>query len=161
MYLTLARAEKEMALARSHSETAKASTALQLKVGRLERELKETARLLEAVDEAWAEAERRKEEELAAARVGAVDDEFKNLVLDVMVEEQFDWEKVVARFNPDLDINFDISGVRPPISLGRELLFASPSSAKPITSPDAEVEDGAKGGGGDAVLEVEPIAGEV
>ncbi|CAL9019594.1 unnamed protein product, partial [Prunus brigantina] len=102
MYLTLARAEREVALARRHSETAKAATAeaqaalrernaLQLKVGRLERELKETSRRLEVVEEARLETERRRTEELAVARAEAVEEykgseSFKNLVLDAMVE---------------------------------------------------------------------------
>ncbi|CAL2228492.1 unnamed protein product [Prunus armeniaca] len=85
MYLTLARAEREVNLARRHSETAKAATAeaqaalrernaLQLKVGRLERELKETTRRLEAVEEARLESERRRTEELSMARAEAVEE---------------------------------------------------------------------------------------
>ncbi|VVA28310.1 Hypothetical predicted protein [Prunus dulcis] len=62
------------------------------RVGRLEREVEETSRLLEAVKEARAKAERKKVEELAAPCVKEVEeykgsDEFKNLVLDMMVEE--------------------------------------------------------------------------
>lgn len=103
MYLTLARAEKEVAFARRHSETAKAVTAkaqavlrernaLQLRVERLERELKKTSWRLEEVEEARIEAERKKVEELAASRVEAIEEYkgskgFKNLVLDTMVEE--------------------------------------------------------------------------
>ncbi|CAL9028375.1 unnamed protein product [Prunus brigantina] len=87
MYLTLVRADKEVGLVRCHSEIAKAATTeahaaireknvLQLKVGRLERELKEVSRLLEAAEEAMVEAKRKKGK-----------DELKNLVLDAMVEE--------------------------------------------------------------------------
>ncbi|PQM35881.1 uncharacterized protein Pyn_01051 [Prunus yedoensis var. nudiflora] len=99
-----------VASARRHLETAKDATAeaqapirdknvLQLKVGRLKRELKEVSRRLEATEEVRVEAERKKTEKLAAARAEAVEeykvyDEFKNLVLDAMVEEQFGWEKL-------------------------------------------------------------------
>ncbi|VVA28313.1 PREDICTED: LOC110768041 isoform [Prunus dulcis] len=83
MYLTLAR-----------TETAKVATteAQPLKVGQLEREVEETSHLLEAVKEARAKAERKKVEELVAPCVEEVEeykgsDEFKNLVLDMMVEE--------------------------------------------------------------------------
>lgn len=80
----LARAQREVALARRHSESAKAATteaqayireknALQLKVGRLERELKKVSRRLEAAEEARVEAERKKAEELAAACAQAVE----------------------------------------------------------------------------------------
>ncbi|CAL9000888.1 unnamed protein product [Prunus brigantina] len=55
----------------------------------------------------------------------------------LQLKEQFGWEKLVVRFNPDLDINFDTSGVLPPIPYGRELLFVSPSSGDATRSPDA------------------------
>ncbi|CAL8174645.1 unnamed protein product [Prunus armeniaca] len=145
MYLTLARAEREVNLVRRHSETAKAATAeaqaairernaLQLKVGRLEWELKETARRLEAVEEARLESKRRRTEELSVACAEAMEeyqsfDRFKSLVLDAMVKEQYGWEKLDARFNPELDINFDTSGVPPPIPSSRESLFAATPSA--------------------------------
>ncbi|KAI5338521.1 hypothetical protein L3X38_017792 [Prunus dulcis] len=114
--------------------------ALQLRVGQLERELKETSRWLVGVEDARVEAEQKKVEELAVSRVEAIEEYkgsegFKNLVLDAMVEEQFGWEKTVVRFNPELDINFDTSGAPPPIPSGRELLFESPSSSD-ATSPD-------------------------
>ncbi|CAL2237943.1 unnamed protein product [Prunus armeniaca] len=146
MYLTLARAEREVDLARPHSKTAKAATAeaqaairernvLQLKVGRLERELKETTLRLEAVEEARLESERRRTEELSVGRAEAVEeyqgsDRFKSHVLDTMVEEQYGWEILVARFNPELDINFDTSGVPPPIPSGWESLFAATPSPR-------------------------------
>ncbi|KAI5343178.1 hypothetical protein L3X38_011054 [Prunus dulcis] len=80
----LTRAFGDMYLTLAGTETAK--------VGRLEREVEETSRLLEAVKEARAKAERKKVEELAAPCVEEVEeykgsDEFKNLVLDMMVEE--------------------------------------------------------------------------
>ncbi|CAL8168010.1 unnamed protein product [Prunus armeniaca] len=158
MYLTLVRAEKEVALARRHSETAKATT-----VGSLERELKETTRRLEAVEEASAEAKTKKGQELASACSEAVEeykgsDDFKNLVLDAMVEEQFGWEKLVARFNPDLDINFDTSGLSPPIPPGRDLLFVSPSSADATSPPNAEARGGAEVNEGESIPEPEPTA---
>ncbi|KAL6280730.1 hypothetical protein ACE6H2_017611 [Prunus campanulata] len=170
------RAEKEVALARRQSETAKSATAeaqaaiwernvLQLKVRRLERELKEVSRQLEDAEEARAEAERKQVEELETTHVEDVveykgSDEFKNLVLDAMVEEPFGWEKLVARFNPELDINFDISGVPPPIPLSRELLFASPSSANPTSPPNAELGGGAEVSGGGSIPEAELAAEE-
>ncbi|CAL9000161.1 unnamed protein product, partial [Prunus brigantina] len=169
MYLTLARAEREVALARRHSETAKAATAeaqaalrernaLQLKVGRLERELKETSRRLEVVEEARLETERRRTEELAVARAEAVEEyqgseKFKSLVLDAMVEEQYGWEKMVARFNPELDINFDTSGVPPPIPSGRELLFAATPSAEATSPSEVETRGGADASGGESNLD--------
>ncbi|PQP98955.1 hypothetical protein Pyn_09766 [Prunus yedoensis var. nudiflora] len=78
-----------------------------------------------------------------------------------MVEEQFRWEKSVVRFNPDLDINFDTSGVPPLILPGRELLFVSFSSGDAASPPDAEVGGGSEGGGGEVVPEAEPAAEEV
>ncbi|CAL2253854.1 unnamed protein product [Prunus armeniaca] len=169
MYLTLVRAEKEVDLARRHSETAKAATteaqvairernALQLKVGRLERELKETARRLEAVEEARLESERRRTEELSIARAKAVEeyqgsDKFKSLVLDVMVEEQYRWEKLVERFSPELDINFDTSGVPPPIPSGRESLFAATPSAEATSPSKAETRGGADASGGELTVD--------
>ncbi|CAL9000502.1 unnamed protein product [Prunus brigantina] len=142
MYLTLAKAEREVALARRHSETAKAATAeaqaalrernaLQLKVGRLEWELKETARRLEAVEEARLESERRRSEELA---------------------------KMVARFNLDLDINFDTSGVPLPIPAGRELLFASTPSAEASSPSEAETRGGADASGGESTVDPDTAA---
>ncbi|CAL9012708.1 unnamed protein product [Prunus brigantina] len=176
MYLTLARAEREVALARRHSETAKAATAeaqaalrernaLQLKVGRLERELKETSRRLEAVEEARLEIERKRTEELAAARAEAVEEYkgsegFKNLVLDAMVEEQYGWEKMVARFNPELDINFDTSGVPPPIPFGRESLFAATPSAEATSPSEADTRGGADASGGESTLDTGAAAEE-
>ncbi|CAL9001542.1 unnamed protein product, partial [Prunus brigantina] len=135
-----------------------------LKVGRLERELKEIARRLEAVEEARLKAERRRTEELSAARAKAVEEyqgseKFKSLVLDAMVEEQYGWEKLVARFNPDLDINFDTSGVPPPIPSGRESLFASSSSAE-ATSPETEARGGADASGGESTLDANTTAEE-
>ncbi|CAL9011931.1 unnamed protein product [Prunus brigantina] len=170
------RAEREVALARRHSETAKAATAeaqaalrernaLQLKVGRLERELKETSRRLEAVEEARLETERRRTEELDAARAEAVEEYkgsegFKNLVLDAMVEEQYGWEKMVARFNPELDINFDTSGVPPPIPSGRESLFAATPSAEATSPSEAEMRGGADASGGESTLDADAAAEE-
>lgn len=174
MYLTLARAEREVNLARRHSETAKAATAeaqaalrernaLQLKVGRLERELKETTRRLEAVEEARLESERRRTEELSMARAEAVEeyqgsDRFKSLVLDAMVEEQYGWEKLVARFNPGLDINFDTSGVPPPIPSGRESLFAATPSAEATSPSEAETRGGADASGGESTVDPDTAA---
>ncbi|CAL9020580.1 unnamed protein product [Prunus brigantina] len=176
MYLTLARAEREVALARRHSETAKAATAeaqaalrernaLQLKVGRLERELKETSRRLEAVEEPRLETERRRTEELAVARAEAVEEYkgsegFKNLVFDAMVEEQYGWEKIVARFNPELDINFDTSGVPLPIPSGRESLFAATPSAEATSPSEAETRGGADASGGESTLDTGAAAEE-
>ncbi|CAL2229465.1 unnamed protein product [Prunus armeniaca] len=176
MYLTLARAEREVDLARRHSETAKATTAeaqaaireknvLQLKVGRLERELKETTRRLEAVEEARLESERRRTEELSVARAEAVEeyqgsDRFKSLVLDAMVEEQYGWEKLVARFNPGLDINFDTSGVPPPIPSGRESLFAATPSAEATSPSEAETRGGADASGGESTVDPDTAAQE-
>ncbi|CAL8150904.1 unnamed protein product [Prunus armeniaca] len=176
MYLTLVRAEKEVDLARRHSETAKAATAkaqvairernaLQLKVGRLERELKETARRLEAVEEARLESERRRTEELSIARAKAVEeyqgsDRFKSLVLDVMVEEQYRWEKLVERFSPELDINFDTSGVPPPIPSGRESLFAATLSAEATSPSKAETRGGADASGGESTVDPDTTAEE-
>ncbi|CAL9006330.1 unnamed protein product [Prunus brigantina] len=169
MYLTLARAERKVALARRHSEIAKAATAeaqaalrernaLQLKVGRLERELKETSRRLEVVEEARLETEMRRTEELAVARAEAVEEykgseSFKNLVLDAMVEEQYGWEKMVARFNPELDINFNTSGVPPPIPSGRESLFAATPSTEATSPSEAETRGGADASGGESNLD--------
>ncbi|CAL8993046.1 unnamed protein product, partial [Prunus brigantina] len=152
MYLTLARAERER-------------DALQLKVGRLERELKETSRRLEVVEEARLETERRRTEELAVARAEAVEEyqgseKFKSLVLDAMVEEQYGWEKMVARFNPELDINFDTSGVPPPIPSGRELLFAATPSAEATSPSEVETRGGADASGGESTLDADTIAEE-
>ncbi|CAL2271279.1 unnamed protein product [Prunus armeniaca] len=176
MYLTLARAEREVDLARRHSEITKAATAeaqaalrernaLQLKVGRLERELKEIARRLEAVEEARLESERRRTEELSVARAEAVEeyqgsDRFKSLVLDAMVEEQYGWEKLAARFNPELDINFDTSGVPPPIPSGRELLFAATPSAEATSPSEAETRGGADASGGESTVDPDTAAEE-
>ncbi|CAL2270716.1 unnamed protein product [Prunus armeniaca] len=174
MYLTLAKAERKVDLARRHSETAKAATAeaqaaireknvLQLKVGRLERELKETTRRLEAVKEARLESERRRTEELSVARAEAVEeyqgsDRFKSLVLDAMVEEQYGWEKLVARFNPELDINFDTSGVPPPIPSGRESLFAATPSAEATSPSEAETRGGADASRGESTVDPDTAA---
>ncbi|CAL2246823.1 unnamed protein product [Prunus armeniaca] len=155
MYLTLARAEREVNLARRHSETAKAATAeaqaalrernaLQLKVGRLERELKETTRRLEAVEEARLESERRRTEELSMARAEAVEeyqgsDRFKSLVLDAMVEEQY-------------------GGVPPPIPSGRESLFAATPSAEATSPSEAETRGGADASGGESTVDPDTAA---
>ncbi|CAL8107473.1 unnamed protein product [Prunus armeniaca] len=169
MYLTLARVEREVDLARRHSETAKAATveaqaairernALQLKVGRLERELKETTQRLEVVEEARLEFKRRMTEELSVARAEAVEeykgsDRFKSLVLDAMVEEQYGWEKL-------LDINFDTSGVPPPIPSGREALFAATPSAEATSPSEAETRGGADASGGESTVDPDTTAEE-
>ncbi|VVA28026.1 PREDICTED: LOC110768041 isoform [Prunus dulcis] len=132
MYLTLARAEKEVALARHHSKTAKAATAktqavfrernvLQLKVGRLEQELKEMSQFLEVLEEARAEAERKNVEELTAACAKAVE-EYK-----------------VRR------------GSRTLCLMRWELLFVSPSSGDAVSPLDAEAGGDSEGGGGEEV----------
>ncbi|CAL2249563.1 unnamed protein product [Prunus armeniaca] len=154
MYLTLARAEREVDLARRHSETAKAITAevqaaiwernvLQLKVGRLERELKETTRRLEAVEEARLESERRRTEGLSVARAKAVEeyqgsDRFKSLVLDAMVED----------------------GVPPPIPSGRESLFAATPSAEATSPSETETRGGADASGGESTVDPDTAAEE-
>ncbi|CAL8079979.1 unnamed protein product [Prunus armeniaca] len=155
---------REVDLARRHSETAKAviaeaqvaiqeRNALQLKVGRLERELKETARRLEAVEEARLKSERRRTEELSVARAEAVEeyqgsDKFKSLVLDAMVEEQYGWEKLVA------------SGVPPPIPSGRESLFAATPSAEATSPSEAETRGGANASGGESTVDPDTAAVE-
>ncbi|CAL8168708.1 unnamed protein product [Prunus armeniaca] len=154
MYLTLARAEREVDLAIRHSETAKAATAeaqaairernvLQLKVGRLELELKETTRRLEAVEEARLESERRRTEELSVARAEAVEEyqgsnRFKSLVLDAMVED----------------------GVPPPIPSGRESLFAATPSAEATSPSEAKTRGGADASGGESTVDPDTAAEE-
>lgn len=66
----------------------------------------------------------------------------------------------MVRFNPDLDINLDTSGVPPPIPYGRELLFASPSSGDAARPPDAQAGKGFEGGGAEAVSKAELAAEE-
>ncbi|CAL2276957.1 unnamed protein product [Prunus armeniaca] len=70
-----------------------------------------------------------------------------------MVEEQYGWEKLVARFNPELDINFDTSGVPPPIPSGRESLFAATLSAEATSPSEAKTRRGADASGGESTVD--------
>lgn len=81
-------------------------------------------------------------------------EEFRDLMLEGMVEEQLGWEKLIARFNPALNINFDIGGVPPPIPSSREWMFTSPSFVDSVTSPDAE------GSSSRAIPMAKPVAKE-
>lgn len=88
-------------------------------------------------------------------------DDFNNLVLDRMVKKQFGWDKLVARFNPTMEINFDASSVPPPIPLGKEWMFASPSFADTGISPNHEANAGVEGRGGGETKHIEQITEEV
>ncbi|CAL2236042.1 unnamed protein product [Prunus armeniaca] len=142
MYLTLARAEREVDLARRHSETTKAATveaqaairernALQLKVGRLERELKETTRRLGVVEEARLESERRRTKELSVARVESME-----------------------------EYQGSDSGVPPPIPSGREALFAATPSAEATSPSRAETRGDADASEGESTVDPDTAAEE-
>lgn len=62
-------------------------------------------------------------------------EEFKSLILDGIMEEQYTWGKHVARFNPDLEINFDTDGAHLPLLPDNEYLDGS-------SSGNNEVKDG-------------------
>lgn len=62
-------------------------------------------------EEALAEVEAKKAEEIAQVRVEAVEaykilEKLKDLILDKIVDEQYSWEKKLMRFNPIMEINF-------------------------------------------------------
>lgn len=103
MYLTLAKAGKEVALARRQMEMAKAATAeaqaviweknaLELMTTKLENELNETKRKLGITKEALAEAEWTKVKEIVTTCTKAVEEykasnKFWDLVLNEIVDE--------------------------------------------------------------------------
>lgn len=64
------------------------------------------------------------------------------------------------RFNPTLEINFDTSGVPPPIPHDKEWMFASLSSTDTVVSPGHEGDAGDKSKGDDKAKDAEKLVKE-
>ncbi|BBN69226.1 hypothetical protein Prudu_832S000100 [Prunus dulcis] len=82
-------------------------------------------------------AEESKAEEVAAARVEAIEsfrssEELKSYIMDRLVDEQLRWEDRLVRFNPSLEINFDTSG-EPPAQTPPADASAPTPEAEPAT----------------------------
>ena len=115
MYVSMAKADKEIQRLKRRDEQAKA------KVAEAQEAIREKNTLLvqkAALAREVEELKKAKAEEVAAARVEAIEsfrssEELKSYIMDWLVDEQLRWEDRLERFNPLLDINFDTSGEPP------------------------------------------------
>ena len=115
MYVSMAKADKEIQRLKRRDEQAKA------KVAEAQEAIREKNALLvqkAALAREVEELKKAKAEEVAAARVEAIEsfrssEELKSYIMDRLVDEQLRWEDRLVRFNPSLDINFDTSGEPP------------------------------------------------
>ncbi|BBN70314.1 hypothetical protein Prudu_1457S000500, partial [Prunus dulcis] len=115
MYVSMAKADKEIQRLKRRDQQAKS------KVAEAEEAIREKNALLAqkaALAKEVEELKRSKAEEVAAARAEAIEsyrssEELKSYIMDRLVDEQLRWEDRLVRFNPSLDINFDTSGEPP------------------------------------------------
>ena len=90
------------------------------------------------------ELKRSKAEEVAAARVEAIEsfrssEELKSYIMDRLVDEQLRWEDRLVRFNPSVEINFDTSG-EPPAQTPPADASAPTPEAEPATEDAPSTE---------------------
>ena len=115
MYVSMAKADKEIQRLKRRDEQAKS------KVAEAQEAIREKNALLvqkAALAKEVEELKRSKAEEVAAARVEAIEsfrtsEELKSYIMDRLVEEQLRWEDRLVRFNLSVEINFDTSGEPP------------------------------------------------
>ncbi|CAL2238681.1 unnamed protein product [Prunus armeniaca] len=79
------------------------------------------------------ELKRSKAEEVAVARVEVVEsfrtsEELKSYIMDQLVDEQLCWEERLARFNPSVEINFNMSDKPPSPSPTADATAIAPES---------------------------------
>ncbi|BBH09270.1 hypothetical protein Prudu_021718 [Prunus dulcis] len=115
MYVGIAKADKEIQRLKRRDEMAKSKMAeAQEAIQEKNALLLQKAALAKEVEE----LKRSKAEEVAAARVEAIEsfrtsEELKSYIMDRLVDEQLRWEDRLVRFNPSVEINFDTSGEPP------------------------------------------------
>ncbi|BBH06351.1 hypothetical protein Prudu_017987 [Prunus dulcis] len=113
MYVSMAKADKEIQRLKRRDEMAKS------KMAEAQEAREKNALLLQkALAKEVEELKRSKAEEVAAARVEAIEsfrtsEELKSYIMDRLVDEQLRWEDRLVRFNPSVEINFDTSGEPP------------------------------------------------
>ena len=131
MYVSMAKADKEIQRLKRRDEMAKSKMAeAQEAIREKNALLLQKATLAKEVEE----LKRSKAEEVAAARVEAIEsfrtsEELKSYIMDRLVDEQLRWEDRLVRFNPSVEINFDTSG-EPPTQ--------SPTANASVPTPEAE-----------------------
>ncbi|BBG99071.1 hypothetical protein Prudu_008649 [Prunus dulcis] len=135
MYVSMAKADKEIQRLKRRDEMAKSKMAeAQEAIREKNALLLQKAALAKEVEE----LKRSKAEEVAAARVEAIEsfrtsEELKSYIMDRLVDEQLRWEDRLVRFNPSVEINFDTSG-EPPAQ--------SPPADASVPTPEAEPATG-------------------
>ncbi len=141
MYVSMAKADKEIQRLKRRDEQAKS------KVAEAQEAIREKNALLvqkAALAKEVEELKRSKAEEVAAARVEAIEsyrssEELKSYIMDRLVDEQLRWEDRLVRFNPSLDINFDTSG-EPPAQTPPADASAPTPEAEPATEDAPSTE---------------------
>ncbi|CAL2251463.1 unnamed protein product [Prunus armeniaca] len=140
MYVNMAKADKEIQRLKRRNEMAKD------KVAEAQEAIREKNTLVlqkAAMAKEMEELKRSRAEEVAAARVDAIEsfrgsDELRNYIMDQMVAMQLGWEERVAMFNPSVEINFDTSG-EPPSSSRTTDVVPEPEPEPAITdAPSTE-----------------------
>ncbi|CAL2266248.1 unnamed protein product [Prunus armeniaca] len=121
--------------------------ALILQKATLAREMDELKERLVSSKRALVEAEQKKAEKIVAAQAEAVKSyrtskELNSYILDRLVDEQIHWEENLVKFNPSLEINFDMSGVPPSVSPAADsTVVASPVEETVTTAPEPAAVD--------------------
>ncbi|XP_020425425.1 uncharacterized protein LOC109950577 [Prunus persica] len=141
MYVSMAKADKEIQRLKRRDEQAKS------KVAEAQEAIREKNALLvqkAALAKEVEELKRSKAEEVAAARVEAIEsfrssEELKSYIMDRLVDEQLRWEDRLVRFNPSVEINFDTSG-EPPAQTPPADASAPTPEAEPATEDAPSTE---------------------
>ncbi|KAL6286171.1 hypothetical protein ACE6H2_010561 [Prunus campanulata] len=135
MYVNMAKADKEIQRLKRRDEMAKGKmTEAQEAIRERNTLLLQKAALAKEVEELkWSKAE-----EVADARVEAVEsfrtsEELRSYIMDRLVDEQVRWDERLARFNPSVEINFDMSG-EPPSPSPTTDATAIATESKPTTA---------------------------
>ncbi|XP_020421324.1 uncharacterized protein LOC109949649 [Prunus persica] len=141
MYVSMAKADKEIQRLKRRDELAKSKMAeAQEAIREKNALLVQKAALAKEVEE----LKRSKAEEVAAARVEAIEsfrssEELKSYIMDRLVDEQLCWEDRLVRFNPSVEINFDTSG-EPPAQTPPADASAPTPEAEPATEDAPSTE---------------------
>ncbi|XP_020425735.1 uncharacterized protein LOC109950606 [Prunus persica] len=134
MYVSMAKADKEIQRLKRRDELAKSKMAeAQEAIREKNTLLVQKAALAKEVEE----LKRSRAEEVAVARAEAIEsfrssEELKSYIMDRLVDEQLRWEDRLVRFNPSLEINFDTSG-EPPAQTPPADASAPTPEAEPAT----------------------------
>ena len=141
MYVSMAKADKEIQRLKRRDELAKSKMAeAQEAIREKNTLLVQKAALAKEVEE----LKRSRAEEVAAARAEAIEsfrssEELKSYIMDRLVDEQLRWEDRLVRFNPSVEINFDTSG-EPPAQTPPADASAPTPEAEPATEDAPSTE---------------------